>query len=105
MARTLPAWTAVMGEVFAELYRVTRKGGYVAFEVGEVRKKTVRLEEHIVPLGCSAGFSCEGIVINQQVFTKTSNIWGVSNMDSGTNTNRIVLFCKDPAPDVHRVPS
>jgi len=105
MARTLPAWTAVMGEVFAELYRITRKGGYVAFEVGEVRKKTVRLEEHIVPLGCNAGFSCEGIVINQQFFTKTSNIWGVSNMDGGTNTNRIVLFCKNPVPDVHRVPS
>ena len=97
MARTLPAWTKVMGAVFAELYRVTRNGGYVAFEVGEVKKKTIRLEEHVVPLGCAAGFSCVGILINQQKFTKTSNIWGVDNMDGGTNTNRIVLFCKDPS--------
>ncbi len=97
MARTLVAWTEVMGAVFAELYRVTRNGGYVTFEVGEVRKKTIRLEEHVVPLGCAAGFSCKGILINQQQFTKTSNIWGVDNMAGGTNTNRIVLFCKDPS--------
>jgi hypothetical protein len=96
MARTLAAWTKVMGAVFTELHRVTRNGGYVAFEVGEVRKKTIRLEEHVVPLGCASGFSCEGILINQQQFTKTSNIWGVDNMAGGTNTNRIVLFCKDP---------
>jgi hypothetical protein len=105
MARTLPAWTRVMGAVFAELYRITRKGGYVAFEVGEVKKKTIRLEEHVVPLGCAAGFFCAGILINQQKFTKTSNIWGVDNMNSGTNTNRIVLFCKDPSRSRRQSPS
>jgi hypothetical protein len=94
MARTLDEWTGVMGSVFRELYRITRPGGYVAFEVGEVRKRTIRLEEHVVPLGIDAGFSCEGVLINQQIFTKTSNIWGVNNMASGTNTNRIVLFHK-----------
>jgi DNA methylase len=94
MARTLDEWKLVMGAVFCELYRVTRNGGYVAFEVGEVRKRTIRLEEHVIPLGTSAGFSCEGVLINQQTFTKTSNIWGVNNMASGTNTNRIVIFRK-----------
>ena len=69
-------------------------GGYVAFEVGEVRKRTIRLEEHVIPLGITAGFTCDGVLINQQVFTKTSNIWGVNNMASGTNTNRIVIFHK-----------
>ncbi|HUT38229.1 MAG TPA: DNA methyltransferase [Methanoregula sp.] len=94
MARTLDEWTGVMGSAFRELYRVTRFGGYVAFEVGEVRKRTIRLEEHIIPLGITAGFTCEGVLINQQTFTKTSNIWGVNNMASGTNTNRIVIFHK-----------
>jgi hypothetical protein len=94
MARTLDEWTGVMGSVLRELYRITRQDGYVAFEVGEVRKRTIRLEEHVVPLGIDAGFSCEGVLINQQIFTKTSNIWGVNNMASGTNTNRIVLFHK-----------
>ncbi|MEI7856377.1 MAG: DNA methyltransferase [Methanomicrobiales archaeon] len=95
MARTIAAWSGVMGAVFSELYRITRPGGYVAFEVGEVRKQSIRLEEHVVPLGISAGFSCECVLINQQSFTKTSNIWGVDNMASGTNTNRIVLFSKN----------
>jgi hypothetical protein len=94
MARTLDEWTGVMGSVFRELYRITRYGGYVAFEVGEVRKRTIRLEEHVVPLGVTAGFTCDGVLINQQVFTKTSNIWGVDNMAAGTNTNRIVIFHK-----------
>jgi hypothetical protein len=94
MARTLDQWTGVMGSVFRELYRITRCGGYVAFEVGEVRKRTIRLEEHVIPLGITAGFTCDGVLINQQIFTKTSNIWGVNNMASGTNTNRIVIFHK-----------
>jgi hypothetical protein len=95
MARTVREWVGVMGEVFHELYRVTAAGGVVAFEVGEVRKGTVRLEEHVVPLGTCAGFTCEAVMINTQAFTKTSHIWGVDNMGCGTNTNRIVVFKKE----------
>ena len=94
MARSVGDWSRVMGEVFSELYRITLPGGFVAFEVGEVRKRTVRLEEHVVPLGVAAGFGCPCVIINQQHFTKTSNIWGIGNMASGTNTNRIVVFRK-----------
>ena len=94
MARSVGDWSRVMGAVFSELYRITSPGGYVAFEVGEVRKRTVRLEEHVVPLGVAAGFTCPCVIINQQHFTKTSNIWGIGNMASGTNTNRIVVFRK-----------
>jgi hypothetical protein len=94
MARTVQGWSVVMGEVFDELYRITRPGGWVAFEVGEVRRGTVSLDLHVVPLGRAAGFSCEGIVVNSQQFTKTSQIWGVANNACGTNTNRIVLFYK-----------
>jgi hypothetical protein len=95
MARTVREWEKVMGEVFHELYRVTAPGGWVAFEVGEVRKGTIRLEEHVVPLGIGAGFTCEAVMINRQAFTKTSHIWGVDNMGCGTNTNRIIVFKKD----------
>lgn len=94
MARTIDHWSCVMEEVFFELYRVTKSGGFVAFEVGEVRRGSVKLDDHVVPLGLKAGFSCIGILINLQEFTKTSNIWGVDNNLSGTNTNRIVLFQK-----------
>ncbi len=93
-AKSVVEWSKIMGRVFHELYRITRNDGWVAFEVGEVRKGTIRLDEFVVPLGINAGFSCEGIVINLQEFTKTSNLWGISNNTAGTNTNRIVLFHK-----------
>ena len=92
MAKTIEPWSHVMGDVFKELYRVTRQGGWVAFEVGEVRNATLKLEECVVPLGIQAGFSCEAILINSQIFTKTSNIWDVKNNKAGTNSNRIVVF-------------
>jgi SAM-dependent methyltransferase len=95
MARSVPAWTAVMAGVFAELYRVTAPGGHVAFEVGEVRRGTVPLDEYVAPLGEEAGFRCRAIFINRSRFTKTSHIWGVENHARGTNTNRIVLFRKE----------
>lgn len=94
MAKSLSEWRNTMQRVFHELYRITRIGGWVAFEVGEVRNRSVRLDEHVLPLGLAAGFECEGILINQQRFTKTSNIWGVSNNMAGTNSNRIVIFRK-----------
>ncbi len=94
VTRSLPEWKSVMQQTFQELFRITRNGGHVAFEVGEVRRGTVRLDEVVVPLGVRAGFSCEAIYVNTQRFTKTSHIWGVDNNSSGTNTNRIVLLKK-----------
>jgi len=94
MARTVPAWAEAMAAVFRELHRVTAPGGHVAFEVGEVRKGTVRLEEVVLPLGAAAGFRPLGVLVNRQEFTKTANIWGVSNNTHGTNSNRIALFRK-----------
>lgn len=94
MSRTVEEWSDTMLLVFRQLYRITKSGGYVAFEVGEVRHGKVKLDEAVVPLGKIAGFTCEGILINQQVFTKTANIWGVRNNQQGTNSNRIVLFRK-----------
>jgi hypothetical protein len=100
VVRTVDAWTDAMERVFVELFRLVRERGVVAFEVGEVRNRNLRLDEVVVPLGVRAGFTCAGILINQQQFTKTSHIWGVGNNQSGTNTNRIVVFQK---PDRNRV--
>jgi hypothetical protein len=94
ITKKLSEWEKVMGEVFIELYRITKQEGYVAFEVGEIKKGKVKLDDHVIPLGIMAGFECLGVVINLQEFTKTANIWGVSNNTFGTNTNRIVLFRK-----------
>jgi len=94
MSKTVEDWEQEMSAVLAELYRVTRPGGWVAFEVGEVRRGSVKLDEVVAPLGTGAGFECSAVLINAQRFTKTANIWGVRNNSLGTNSNRIVLFQK-----------
>jgi hypothetical protein len=91
---SLDSWCTVMAKTLRELHRITEPGGHVAFEVGEVRKGSVRLDEYIVPLGGDAGFDPLCVLLNLQRFTKTSHIWGVGNNDGGTNTNRIVVFRK-----------
>ena len=42
----------------------------------------------------AASYCTNFTTFNAQKFTKTANIWGVSNNSLGTNTNRIVLFRK-----------
>lgn len=94
MSRTVEDWAEKMEQVFQELFRVTKKNGWIAFEVGEVRKGKVKLDETVVPIGLKVGFECVGILINSQKFTKTANIWGIKNNSYGTNSNRIVIFRK-----------
>ncbi|MCX7261004.1 MAG: DNA methyltransferase [Burkholderiales bacterium] len=94
MAKTVDVWAAQMKSVLTELHRVVKKNGVIAFEVGEIRNGKIKLDEVILPLGIDVGLSCEYVMINSQIFTKTSNIWGVSNNESGTNSNRIVVFRK-----------
>ena len=95
MSKTIEQWTDVMQKVFNELYRITKKKGHVAFEVGEVKNGEIKLDEYVVPLGINSGFIPIGIIINNQEFTKTANIWGVKNNNKGTNSNRIVLLKKE----------
>lgn len=95
MARTVPAWQEAMRAVFDELHRVVRPGGHVAFEVGEVRRGKVRLEEAVLPVALAAGFAAELVMVNAQDFTKTANCWGIDNNKRGTNTNRIVVLRRD----------
>ncbi len=95
MSKTVEKWSNVMQNVFNELYRITKVGGFVAFEVGEIKNGKIKLDEYIVPLGVKSGFKLLGIIINEQKFTKTANIWGVKNNNKGTNSNRIVLFKKE----------
>ena len=87
-------WQAKMQGVFAELRRILVPGGYVAFEVGEVRNGKLLLETLVVPAAMAAGLTPLMVIINDQVFTKTSNCWGIENLKKGTNTNRVVVLRK-----------
>lgn len=92
MHRTEDAWTAMVHRVLAEQARILRPGGYVAFEVGEVRNGKVLLERLVWKAAEELPFRRIGVMVNDQEFTKTANCWGVSNGAQGTNTNRIVLL-------------
>lgn len=94
MSRSVGPWSEVMLRTLRELRRVLRRGGWVAFEVGEVRRGSVRLDEVVAPLGVRAELECVGILVHAQRFTKTCRCWGVANNAGGTNTNRVVLFRK-----------
>lgn len=87
-------WTAFIAATLKELARITRPGGHIAFEVGEVRHGAVRLEEHVIAAASGLPLRVLGVMINAQDFTKTSNCWGVANNQGGTNSNRIVIFRK-----------
>jgi DNA methylase len=76
---------------FQELARVVRPGGFVAFEVGEVRGGSVLLERHVAAAIEGLPSEVLRVMLNQRNFTKTANCWGVNNDRGGTNTNRIVM--------------
>lgn len=92
--RNVVDWTNYMTASLSACRRVLSPGGHVAFEVGEVRGATVKLEQHVLSAGARAGLEAVECLINVQHFTKTSNCWGVTNGTKGTNTNRIVIFRK-----------
>jgi hypothetical protein len=98
MRKTVDSWRLFVERSFTQFARLLQPGGFVAFEVGEVRGGSVRLETAVAPCGRAAGLRPIAVLINEQSFTKTANIWGVSNNAKGTNTNRVVIFQKPVVP-------
>lgn len=92
--KNLNDWENGMGKVMSEIRRVLKPGGWLAFEVGEIRNGKLKLETSVLKVGVEAGLHPVLGLINDQIFTKTSNCWGVHNLKRGTNTNRIILFQK-----------
>lgn len=95
--RGVQDWERAMTQAFVEMRRLLAAGGRIAFEVGEVRGGSVKLEENVVKCALGAGLSPELVLINAQEFTKTANIWGVDNNEKGTNTNRVVVLRDAPS--------
>jgi SAM-dependent methyltransferase len=91
-------WATAMERVFGELRRVLKPGGYIAFEVGEVRRGKLKMEELVIPAARAAKLIPVLVLINSQEFTKTSNCWGVTNQIAGTNTNRVILLQSPTEP-------
>jgi len=90
----LNEWTEMIHNVIKELARVIKPGGFLAFEVGEVRGGKHALEKNVWNCMANLPFQRLAILVNQQDFTKTANCWGISNNQRGVNTNRIVIAQK-----------
>ena len=93
-ARDLKQWRAWMQSAFCEWQRISKPGGALCFEVGEVAARRVQLELEAAQIGAQAGYQVECVVINSQDFTKTAHLWGVTNGARGTNSNRVVVMRK-----------
>lgn len=89
---SVASWRNWIRNTFAELARVLRPSGHIAFEVGEVRNATVPLENEVMTAVSDLPLSVKKVMINEQTFTKTSNLWGIRNNTRGTNTNRVVVM-------------
>ena len=90
--RKIEVWQEFVKRCFCEFSRKLRKGGYVAFEVGEARKGQILLERLVAEATAGLPYSLIAVIVNDQAFTKTANCWGISNNAKGTNSNRIVLL-------------
>lgn len=85
-------WRSFVHGALKELCRVVKKEGNIAFEVGEVRNGKVKLEDEVIRATEDLPLILQSVLVNQQQFTKTSNLWGINNNTGGTNTNRVVLL-------------
>ena len=88
----LDAWKELVRGALDNTAAICRPGGVFAFEVGEVRKASLLLDEVVVDVARETRWEPVCVVVNAQVFTKTSNTWGIDNNRAGTNSNRIVVM-------------
>ena len=89
---SLDAWKALVRAALDNVAAISARGGVFAFEVGEVRKGSLLLDRVVADVARETAWEPFCFVINEQVFTKTSNTWGVDNNRGGTNSNRIVVM-------------
>ncbi len=87
-------WQNFTAQTLRELCRVVKPGGIICYEVGEIRNATLNLENLVHDAIQAAGLPVHiiGVLVNQQEFSKTANVWGVTNNSKGTNTNRVVMM-------------
>ncbi len=89
---SIDAWKALVRAALDHVAMIAARGSIFAFEVGEVRKGALLLDRVVADVSRETDWEPFCIVVNEQVFTKTSNTWGVDNNRGGTNSNRIVVM-------------
>ena len=90
--RKLAEWKELVRGVLQSVAAIVRPRGVFAFEVGEIRRGSLLLDRVVAEVAQETAWEPVCVVINEQTFTKTSNVWGVDNNKRGTNSNRIVVM-------------
>ena len=90
--RKLAEWKELVRGVLQSVAAIAPPGGVFAFEVGEIRRGSLLLDRVVADVAQETAWESVCVVINEQTFTKTSNMWGVDNNKRGTNSNRIVVM-------------
>ena len=88
----LDAWKALVRGALVNTAAISRRDGVFAFEVGEIRNASLLLDQVVVDVARETVWEPVCVAVNAQVFTKTSNTWGIDNNRAGTNSNRIVVM-------------
>lgn len=88
----LEEWRELVRNALDRVAAISRPGSAFAFEVGEVRNRSLLLDRVVVEVARGTAWEPVCVLVNEQRFTKTSNTWGVRNNRAGTNTNRIVVL-------------
>ena len=92
--RKLAEWKALVRGALESVAAIASLGGVFAFEVGEIRRGSLLLDRVVAEVAQETAWEPVCVVINEQTFTKTSNMWGIDNNKRGTNSNRIVVMQK-----------
>ena len=88
----LDAWKALVHDTLDSVAAISECGSALAFEVGEIRNGSLLLDRVVTDVARGTAWDPICIVVNEQIFTKTSNAWGIDNNRRGTNSNRIVVM-------------
>ena len=88
----LDAWRALVRGALDNTAAICRPAASFAFEVGEIRGGALLLDQVVADVARETEWEPVCVVVNAQVFTKTSNTWGIDNNRAGTNSNRIVVL-------------
>ena len=76
---SLDAWKGLVRGTLDNTAAISCRGAVFAFEVGEIRSGSLLLDQVVVDVARETEWDPVCVVVNAQVFTKTSNTWGIDN--------------------------
>lgn len=90
--RKLDDWILFTRQTLQACAWAVKPGGHLVWEVGEVRKGKILLEDAVLEAAKPLALRPVCVLLHTQTFTKTAQCWGIDNNARGTNSQRMVVF-------------